>query len=151
MRVEPWRRLWSHSVMSNFFRPYELQLARIPCTSPTPRACSNSCLSSWWCYLTISSSATLFFYLRSFLASLGLFQMRQLFASGSQSIGASASVIPMNIHGWVLLGLTSLISLKSKGFSRVFSSTTVWKHPFFGAQPSIWSNYYICTWLLEKP
>ena len=134
------------------FVTHGLQHTRLPCPSLSPRICSNSCPLSQWCHpTTLSSAAPFSFCLRSFLASLGLFQMRQLFASGSQSIGASASVIPMNIHGWVLLGLTSLISLKSKGFSRVFSSTTVWKHPFFDAQPSIWSNYYICTWLLEKP
>ena len=70
---------------------------------------------------------------------------------GGQSIGASATVLPVNIQGWFLLGLTVLIFLQSKGLSRVFSNTTVWKHQFFGAQPSLWSNSHICTWLLEKP
>ena len=81
------------------------------------------------------------------------FPMSQLFTSGGQIIGASvsASVFPMNIQGWFSLGLTSLISLQSKGLSRVFSSTTVWKHQFFGAQLSLWSNLHIRTWLLEKP
>ena len=76
-----------------------------------------------------------------------------LATSGGQSIGASgsASVIPMNNQGWFLLGLTGLISLLSKVLSRVFSSTTVWKPQFFCAQPSLWSNSHICTWLLEKP
>ena len=71
-------------------------------------------------------------------------------ASDSQSIGVltSASVLPMNIQGWFPLGLTRLISVKFKGFSRVFFSTTIWKHQLFDAQPSLW---YICTWLLEKP
>ena len=69
----------------------------------------------------------------------------------SQSTGASASVHPMNIQGWFPLGLTGLISLLSKRCSRVFSSTTVWKHQWFGAQPSWWFNSYIHTWLLEKP
>ena len=68
-----------------------------------------------------------------------------------QSIRASASVLPMNIQGWFPLGLTDLISLQCKGLSRVFSSTTIQKHQFFGAQPSLWSNSLICTWLLEKP
>ena len=76
--------------------------------------------------------------------------MTQLFALGSQTIGASASVLPMYIQGWFLLGLTDLISLPSKGLSRVFSSTTVWKHQFFGTQPSLWSNSHIHTWLLER-
>ena len=82
----------------------------------------------------------------------GLFQC-QLFASGGQRIGASASaaVLPMNIQGWFPLVLTGLISLMSKGLSRVFSSTTVWKHQFFSAQSSLWSNSHIHTWLLEKP
>ena len=79
--------------------------------------------------------------------------MSQLFKLGGQSIGvsASASVLPISIQDLFLLGLIGLISLLSKGLSRVFSSTTVWKHPFFGTQPSLWSNSHICTWLLEKP
>ena len=83
----------------------------------------------------------------------GFFQMSQLFTSGGQSIGASASasVLPMNIHDWFPLGLTGCISLQSKGLSRVFSSTTVWRHHFFGAQPFLLSSSHICTWLLEKP
>ena len=64
---------------------------------------------------------------------------------------ASAPVLPMNIQGWFPLGLTDLISLQSKGLSRVFSSTIIWKHQFFSTQPSLWSNSHICTWLLEKP
>ena len=81
------------------------------------------------------------------------FPMSQLFASSGQSIGASASasVLPINIQGWFPLGLTDLISLQSKGLSRVLSNTTVQKRQFFGAQPSLWSNSLICTWLLEKP
>ena len=63
----------------------------------------------------------------------------------------SASAVPINIQGWFPLGLTGLISLQSKGLSRIFSSNTVWKHQFFHAQPSLWSSSYICTWLVEKP
>ena len=81
----------------------------------------------------------------------GSFPMSQLLASGDQSIGASASLLPMNILGWFPLGLTGLISLLFKGLSRVFYSTTVWKHYFFSTQPSLWSNFHIHTWLLEKP
>ena len=83
----------------------------------------------------------------------GLFLVSWLFASGSQSIGASASatVFPMNIQDWFPLGVTGWISLQSKGLSRVFSSTTIQKHQFFSTQPSLWSNSHICTWLLEKP
>ena len=82
----------------------------------------------------------------------GFFPMSWLFTSSGQNIGASASasVIPMNIQGWFPLGLTGLISLLSKGFLRVFSSTTLEKHQFFSAQPSLWSISHICTWLLEK-
>ena len=79
--------------------------------------------------------------------------LSQFFTSGGQSIGASVSpsVLPMNIQSWFPLGLTGLISLLSKGLSRVFSSTTVQKHQFFSTQPFLWSNSHICTWLLEKP
>ena len=99
---------------------------------------------------TISSSVIPFSScLQSFPAS-GSFPMSWLFASDGQSIGASASVPAMNIQGWFPLELTGLISLLSKELSRVFSSTIVWKHQFFGAQPSFWSNSHICTWLLEK-
>ena len=102
--------------------------------------------------LPSSSSAIPFSHLQSFPAS-GSFQMSQFFASGNQTIGvsASASVLPMNIQGWFPLGWTGWISLLSKGLSRVFSSITVQKHQFFGAQLSLWSNSYINTWLLEKP
>ena len=87
---------------------------------------------------------------QSFPAS-GSFPVSQLFTSGGKRIRASASVLPMNIQDWFPLRLTGLITLLSKGLSRVFSSTTVWKHQFFGAQPSLWSNSHIHTWLLEKP
>ena len=101
---------------------------RLSCPSLSPGVCSNSCLLSWWCYLTTSSYATLFsFCLQSFPASAS-FPMSQLFASGGQSIEASASVLPMNIQGSFPLRLTGLISWLSKGLSRVFSSTTVGKH-----------------------
>ena len=143
----------SHSIMFNSLRPHGLQHARLPCPSPTPRACSNSCPLSPWCHATISSSVVPFSScLQSFPAS-GSFLISQFFASGGQSIGAlaSASVLPMNIQGWFPLGLTSFISLQSKGLSRVFSNTTVQKHPFFGTQLSLWSNSHIHTWLLEKP
>ena len=89
---------------------------------------------------------------QSFPAS-GSFPISWLFTSDRQSIvvSASASILPLNIQDWFPLGLTGLISLQSKGFSRVFSGTTAWKHQFFGAQPSLWSNAHNCTWLLEKP
>ena len=113
----------------------------------------NFMLLSWWHYLTVSSSTTPFsFRPQSFPAS-GSFTINWLFMSGGQSIRASAlaSVLPMNIQGWFPLGLVHLISLQSKGISRVFSNSTVWKHQFFSAQPSLQSNPHIHTWLLEKP
>ena len=128
---------FSHSVVSDSLWPHGLQHARLPCPSPIPRACSNACPSSQWCHPTISSSVIPFSScLQSFPAS-GSFPMSQLFSSGGQSIGASASasVLLMNIQDWLPLEWTSLISSQYKGLSRVFSSTTVWRHQFFGTQP----------------
>ena len=103
------------------------------------------------CHPAISSSVVPFSYcLKSFPTSRS-FPMSGLFPLGGQSIGASASVLPMNIQDWFPSGWTGWISLQSKGLSRVFSNTTVQKHQFFGAQPSLWSNSHIHMWLLEKP
>ena len=143
---------FSHSVISDSLWPHALQHTRIPCPSPTPRAYSNSCPLSQWCHAIISSSVIPFSScLQSFPAS-GSFQMSQFFASGGQSIGisASTSVLPKNFQDWFLLGWTGWISLQSKGLSRVFSTTTVQKHQFLGAQLSLWSNSHIHTWLLES-
>ena len=108
------------------FATHGLQHTRLPCPSPTPESCSNSCPLSWWCHPTISSSVISFSCLQSFPAS-GSFTISQFFISGGQSIGvsASASVLPMNIQDWFPLWLTGWISLQSKGLSRVFSNTTV--------------------------
>ena len=126
--------LWTHG----------RQQARLPCSSPSSKVFSNSCPLSQWCHPTISSSVVpLSSCLLSFPAS-GSFQMSQFIASGGQSIGASASVLPMNTQGWFPLGLTDLI-LQSKGFSRVFSSTTVWKHQVFSTQPSLRSSSHMTT------
>ena len=114
--------------MSNSLQPHGLQPSRLPCRSPSLVTCSNSCSLIRWCHLTISSSAAPFSCLQSFPAS-GSFQMNPLFASGGQSIRAlpSASVLPMNIQDWFPLGWTGLISLLSKGISKVLSNTTVQK------------------------
>ena len=128
--------LLNRSVVSDSWQPHGLQHARLPCCLPTPRACSNLYPLSRWCHPNITSSFVPFSScLRSSPAS-GSFPVSQFFASGGQSIGASASasILPVNIQGWLPLGLTGLISLQSKGLWRVFSSTTVQKHPFFGAQ-----------------
>ena len=126
----------SCSIVSDSLRPHESQHARPPCPSPTPRVYSNSCPSSQWCLPAISSSVISFSSCPQSLPESGSFQMSQFFASGGQSIGvsASASVLPMNIQDWFPLGWTGLISLYSKGLSRVFSSTAVQKHQFFGTQ-----------------
>ena len=122
-------------------RPHGLQCTRPPCPSPTSRVYSNSCPLSWWCHPTISSSVVPFSSsLQSFQASVS-FPMSQFFTPAGQTIGDSASVLPMNIQHWFPLGLIGLISLQSKGLSRVFSSSTVQKHQFFDAQPSLWSIY----------
>ena len=139
--------------MSYSLWPHGLQHAQPPCPLLSPRVCSNSCPMSQWCHPTILSSvAASSSCSQSFPASRS-FPVSWLFPSGDQSIGASAlvSVISMNIQDWVPLGLTALISLQSKGLSKVFSSTRVQKHQSFSAQPSLWSNSHICTWLLEKP
>ena len=133
--------------MSDSLWPHRLQHARPPCSSPTPGVYSNSCSLSWWCHPTISSPVVPYSsHLQSFPAS-GSFPMSQLFASGGQSIGvsASASVLPRNIQDWFPLGWIGSISLQSKGLSRVFSNTTVQKHQFFGAQPSLESNSQMTT------
>ena len=125
--------LFSRSLVSDSLRPHGLQHARPPCPSPAPEVYSNSHpLSQWW-HPTISSSVFPFSsHLLSFPAS-GSFPKNQLFTSGGQSVGASASVLPMNIQDWFPSGWTGLISLQSKGLSRVFSNTTVQKHQFFSS------------------
>ena len=132
--------------------PHGLQHTRLPCSSPTPRAYSNSCLLSWWCHSTISYSIPFSSCLQSFPVS-DSFSMGWLFASGGQTIGASASASTLspNIQDWFLLGLAGLILLQSKRLSRVFSNTAVQKHQFFSTQLSLQSNSHIHTWLLGKP
>ena len=130
---------FSDSVVSNSLWPHGMQHAGLPCPSPTPRACSNSCPSSRWCHPTISSSVAVFsFCLQSFSASAS-FPMSCLFTLGGQSIGVSSSVsvLPKNIQDWFPLGWTGWISLQSKGPSRVFSNTTVQKLQFFSTQLSL--------------
>ena len=147
--------VFSHSVMSDSLRPHESQHARPPCPSPTPGVHWDSHPSSQWCHPAISSSVVPFSYSQSY-------QHQDLF----QWIGSSHQVAkvldPQLRHQsfqWIFnslgilipLRLTGLISLQSKGLARVFSSTTIRKHQFFGAQLSLWSNSHIPTWLLEKP
>ena len=141
-----------NSVVSNSLQPHEPQHARPPCPSPTPGVYPNSCPLGRWCHPTISSSVVHFSRPQSFPAS-GSFQMSQLFASGSQSIGVSVStsVLPMNTQDWSPLGWTGWISLQSKRLSTVFSqhhslkALTLLRLAFFIVQLSHH------TWLLEKP
>ena len=129
---------FSRSVVSSSLRPHGLQHTRPPCPSPTP-VYPNSFPLSRWCHPTISSSVVPFSSCPKSFPASGSFQMSHFFKSCDQSIGvsASASVLPMNIQDWFPLGWTSWISLQSKGFSRVFSSTTDQKRQFFGSQLSL--------------
>ena len=122
--------LFSHSVMSDSLWSPGLQHIRHPCPSLSPRVCSNSCPLSQWCHPTISSSVAPFSSCPQSFSPSGSFSISWLFASGGQSIetSPSASVLPMNIQDWFPLGLTGLIFLMSKGLSRVYSNTTVWKY-----------------------
>ena len=131
-----------------------LQHSRLPCPSLSPRVCSNSCPLSQWCSPTISSSVALFSCPQSFPASWS-FPVSRLFTSSGQGIGASAStpVLPMNIQGWYPLGLTGLISLKSKDLSRVFSNTMVKKpiiqHSAFIKKTKIMASGPITSWQID--
>ena len=137
--------------MSDSLWYHELQHARLFGPSLSPWVYSNSCPLSQWCHRTISASATPFSSCPQSFPTSWSFPMSQLFTSDGQTTGASASasVLPVNIQDRFPLGMTGLI-LVSKGLSRVFSNTTVQKHWFFDAQPSLWSNFHIHTWLLER-
>ena len=137
--------------MSHSLWPHGLKHTRLPCPSLSFRVCSNSCTLSQWCHPTISSFVDPFYScFQSFPAS-GSLPMTQLFTSGCQSIGASASILAMNIQDWFTLRLTGFIPLQSKGLSRVFSNSAVWKYQPFDTQPSLWSISHILAWLLVKP
>ena len=142
---------FSHSVISDSFRPTDCIIAGFAVHHQLPELAQTH-VHQVSDNPTISSSVVPFSCLQFFLAS-GYFPVSHLFASGSKSIGASASVsvLPMNIQKWFPSGWTGWISLQSKGLLRVFSNTTVQKHQFFSSQPSSQSNSHIHTWLLEKP
>ena len=130
---------FSRPFMSDSLRLHEPQHPRPPCPSPTPGVHRNPCPLSWWCHPTISSSVISFSSCPQSFPASGSFPMSQLFTSGDQSIGvsASASVHSMNTEDWSPLEWTGWISLQSKGLLRVFSNTTVQKHQFFSAQLSL--------------
>ena len=144
---------FSCSVVSDSLWPHEPQHARPACPSPTPGVHPNPCPLSQQCHPTISFSVIPFSSCPQTFPALGSFPMSQLFPSGGQSIGVSASksVLPMNTQDWSPLGWTGWISLQAKGLSRVFSNTTAQKHQFFGAQLSSQSNSDIHTWPQENP
>ena len=141
---------FSHSVTPSSLQPHGLQHIRLPWPSPSPGVHSDSCPSSRWCHPTISSSVIPFSSRLQYFPASGFFPINRLFASGGQSVAASASasVLPVSIQGWFPLGLTGLISLLSRELPRIFSSTPIQKHQFFGAQLLYGSTL---TWLLEKP
>ena len=170
---------FSRSVMSESLQPHGPQHTSPPCPPSTPGVYSNSCPLSWWYHPTISSSGVPFSSRLPSFPTSGSFQMSQFFTSGGQSIGVStsASVLPVNIQDLLHVGWIGWISLLSKGFSIVFSNTTVQKHQFFtilyckvkiiiiikekkrleeqihqffGTKFSLWSNSHIHTWLLEE-
>ena len=145
-----WIAWFSHSVVSDSLQPHEPQHTRPPCPSPTSGVYTNPCPLSQWCHPAISSSVIPFSSCPQSHPASGSFPISQLFTRGGQSIGvpASASILPTNTWDWSPSGW---IFLQSKGLSRVFSNTTVQKHPFFGAQLSSLSNSHIHPWPLEKP
>ena len=142
--------LFTSKVVSNSLWLHLLQYTRLPCPSPSPGVCSNSCPLSQQCHPTISSSVVPFSSCLQSIPASRSFPKSWPSTSGGQGIRASASIFSVNIQDWFPLRWTGLISLQSKGLSRAFSSTTVRKHQFFGAQPSLWSKSHIHTWLLER-
>ena len=145
---------FSLTVLSNSYRPHRIQHIRLPCPSPTPGACSNSCPWSWWCHTTMSSAVIPFSSLLNLSQHQGLFQWISSSIRWPKYWSFSFSISPSNEYSgldWLPLGRTGWISLQCKGLSRVFSSTTVEKHQFFSTLLSLQSNSHIHTWPLEKP
>ena len=140
-------------VMSDSLQPLVLHHARPPCPSPSPKVCPSSRPLLQWCYPAISSSDALFSFCPQSFPASRIFSMSQLFASDDQTTGvsASASVLPTSIQGWFPLRLTGLISLQSRELSGVFSSTTVRRHQFFSALPSLRSSCHNCMCPLGGP
>ena len=145
--------LFSRSVESDSLWPHGLQHSRFPCPSPTPGVCSNSCLLSQWCHPTISSSVIPFSSCPQSIPASVSFPMSQLFTEVAKilELQLQHQSFRWTPRTWSPLGWTGWISLQSKGLSRVFSNTTVQKHQLFSTQPSLWSNFHIHAWLLEKP
>ena len=145
--------LLRHIVVSSSLRSHGMPHTRLLYPSMYPRVCSNSCPWRQWCHPTMSSSVTPFSSCPQSFPTSGSSPMSWFFASGGQTVGASASasVLPMKFRVDFFQEWQSFFSLQFKGLSRLFSSTTVWKHRFFSTQPSLWFSSHICTWLMEKP
>ena len=144
--------LFSHSAVSNSLWPHGLQYAKLPCPSPSPGVCSNSsCPLSWWCHPTISSSVILFSSCPQSFPSSWSFPMNWLFLSGGQSIGASVSVLPVNIQDWFPLALTGLIFLQSKGLKSLSPGPQFESINFLVLSLLYGPTLTFITWLLEKP
>ena len=143
--------LFSLSVMSDSLKPHGLQHARLPCPSPTLRACSDSCSTSQWCHPSILWHPLLL--LPSLFPSIRVFSKESMLCNRWPKYWSFIfSISPSNEYsGLISLGWTGWISMQSKRLLRVFSNTTVQKHQFFGTHLSLWSNSHIHTWLLEKP
>ena len=149
--MKPLEEVFSRSVMSESLWPHGLQHIKASLIFTISWASSNSCPLNWWWHSTISSSVTSF--------SSPVFLSIRVFSSESalritwpEYRNFSFSISPSNEYSRLIsFRMTDLTSLLSKGLSRVFSSTSVWKYQFFSAQPSLWSNSHIHTWLLEKP
>ena len=139
--------LFSHLVVSNSLQPHGLQHARLLCTSLSPKVCPNSCPLSWWCHPTIPSSVVPFSSCHQSFPASGSFSMSQFFTPGSQNIGASASVLPVNIQGWFPLGLTALISLKSKTLKSFLQhhslKASILQHSAFFFMEQIFSDHFL--------
>ena len=144
---------FSRSILSNFLRPHESQHTRPPCPSAILRVHPDLRQLSQWCHPAISFSVVPFSFCPQSLSASEYFPMSHLFAWDGQSteVSALASFLPKKSQGWSPSEWTGWISLQSKGFSRVFSNTTVQKHQFFSTQPSSQSNSHIHTWPQEKP
>ena len=149
-----WYRSTFNSVTQScltLYDPMQYSAARLPCLSPTPGAHSNSSLSSLWCHPpchpAISSSVVPFSSCLQYFPVSGCLPVSQSFSNTLANWSFSFSISPSSEYS----GLTSLISLQSKGLSRVFSNTTIQKHQFFSTQPSVRSNPHIHMWLMEKP
>ena len=143
--------LFSHPVLSDSLRPHGLQHVRPPHPTSSPDVCPSSCPLHQWCHPATSSSDALFSFCPLSFPASGTLPISRLFASDDQNTEASALVLPTSIQGWFPWRLTGLLSLQSKGLSGVFSSTTVWRHQFFGVLPSLWFRSHNSMWPLGKP